>query len=1013
MANVKVAVRARPLLAREVDANSPVVMEMKGQSTTLFKSKAGITVGELRDASKVFVYDHSYWSVNKSDHHFASQEQIFSDLGQQVLNSAFEGYNACIFAYGQTGSGKTYTMMGSEASPGLIPRICEGLFAGMKHKGGGQVSYKVEVSYMEIYNEKVRDLLRTPVINKLNSQGTPHNLRVREHPRDGPYVENLSKHQVSDYRAIEELISIGTNHRVTAATKMNDVSSRSHAIFTITFNQAKYIMGIPSETVSKIHLVDLAGSERASQTGSEGLRLKEGGSINKSLVCLGNVISALADMSVSHPTKRKMRYIPYRDSVLTWLIKDSLGGNSKTIMIATVSPCEYSYSETLSTLRYASRAKNIVNKPTVNEDPNVRLIKELREEILRLKDIIKRGDLTEVPPESSLRIVVDLHNKEERIASLTRDWAEKWDGIQRIIEERDLALRSEGVKMTVASEQPHLLGVDEDRFSAGVVLYYLKNGYTSIGHDESEGLNDIVLKAEDIVDMHCKIVLSEGVASLLPLDGVCFVNHSEIKTQGITKLNHGDTLRLGSRTYLRFNHPQEAKKLRDISMETDTSRYSDNSSLWSPLMNNSYSFHSEKMSKLEEERDALRQQQRAIESEYEDKIRTVQEQLQSEKEGRVALQEELQRLREEKMNASLRLSFSASTPMSTSLPRERSLFPMIPSPTPSESDTSLTFEHTFEREVTGQEIVPSYQLSPSREEYPHVERHRRESDVSNILQYSVSMCDNGEVHVSLDDTTRDNIDGKQSEEYLLLETDGSCYHDSNKNSKSTDSQQSEVERLRVISEYEKDELKAHYEEKLQNQTKEKERMKKELLELELQLQLDKSEKVSRRRSYAFSVESDDLENSSKRSLLQYHSHRATKIKISIPAYYLRGAGWSSYHVFEISIKIRQEEWSVYRKYQQFRDFHYEMCIRYPEISSLILPPSKWIGFRSEPFVMQRKIQLERYLKAFIAIVTSSSTSPLAEIGGKKVKMETLQQFNGFFRPGPLQAAVLTQSNTYN
>jgi len=243
-----------------------------------------------RSNVKEFVYDHSYWSVDPRDDHYTSQEMVFEDLGIPVLQSAFEGYNTCIFAYGQTGSGKTYTMMGTEMAIGLIPRICEGLYSRMtkeRQSENGQVSYKTEVSYMEIYNEKVRDLLRS------ESSGTQHNLRVREHPKDGPYVEDLSRHSVMDYTEISKLIDTGNSRRATASTNMNDVSSRSHAIFTIRFSQAKYCSGMPSETMSKIHLVDLAGSERASLTGADGDRLKEGGSINRSLVCLGTVISSL------------------------------------------------------------------------------------------------------------------------------------------------------------------------------------------------------------------------------------------------------------------------------------------------------------------------------------------------------------------------------------------------------------------------------------------------------------------------------------------------------------------------------------------------------------------------------------------------------------------------------------------------------------------------------------------------------------------------------------------------
>ncbi|KAL2305718.1 hypothetical protein Nmel_003605, partial [Mimus melanotis] len=233
-------------------------------------------------------------------------------------------------------------------------------------------------SYLEIYNERVRDLLR-------RKSSKTNNLRIREHPKEGPYVEDLSKHLVQNYADVEELMDAGNINRTTAATGMNDVSSRSHAIFTINFTQAKFDSEMPCETVSKIHLVDLAGSERADATGATGVRLKEGGNINKSLVTLGNVISALATNPLS---KKKQVFVPYRDSVLTWLLKDSLGGNSKTIMIATISPADVNYGETLSTLRYANRAKNIINKPTINEDPNVKLIRELRAEIARLKALL-------------------------------------------------------------------------------------------------------------------------------------------------------------------------------------------------------------------------------------------------------------------------------------------------------------------------------------------------------------------------------------------------------------------------------------------------------------------------------------------------------------------------------------------------------------------------------------------------------------------------------------------------
>lgn len=201
-----------------------------------------------------FTYDYSYWSFDDGDGNaaFATQQQVYDDLGRDVIDCAFQGYNACVFAYGQTGSGKTYTMMGTPDDPGLIPQTCRALFARQRNDADALTGYRTSVSYLEIYNEKVRDLLD-------GSAQRGQVLRIREHRLQGPYVENLSQHAVTDYVAIQAYIDQGNRLRTTASTNMNDTSSRSHAIFTITFTQAGFIDGMPSETVSKIHLVDLAG----------------------------------------------------------------------------------------------------------------------------------------------------------------------------------------------------------------------------------------------------------------------------------------------------------------------------------------------------------------------------------------------------------------------------------------------------------------------------------------------------------------------------------------------------------------------------------------------------------------------------------------------------------------------------------------------------------------------------------------------------------------------------------
>lgn len=229
--------------------------------------------------------------MKSKDGDFSTQSMVYKDIGEEMLQHSFDGYNVCIFAYGQTGAGKSYTMMGKqeEGQEGIIPLICKDLFGRILATGNSDLKYSVEVSYMEIYCERVRDLLNP------KNKG---NLRVREHPLLGPYVEDLSKLVVQDYGDIHDLIDEGNKARTVAATNMNETSSRSHAVFTIFFTQRRHdqMTDLDTEKVSKISLVDLAGSERADSTGAKGTRLKEGANINKSLTTLGKVISALAEI---------------------------------------------------------------------------------------------------------------------------------------------------------------------------------------------------------------------------------------------------------------------------------------------------------------------------------------------------------------------------------------------------------------------------------------------------------------------------------------------------------------------------------------------------------------------------------------------------------------------------------------------------------------------------------------------------------------------------------------------
>ncbi|XP_029808338.1 stAR-related lipid transfer protein 9 isoform X2 [Suricata suricatta] len=589
MANVRVAVRVRPLSQREIKEGGRIIMEVDGKVAKIRNLKVDNRpdgFGDSREKVVAFGFDYCYWSVNPEDPQYASQDVVFQDLGTEVLTGAAKGYNICLFAYGQTGSGKTYTMLGTPASVGLTPRICEGLFIREEDYAPLPPSCRIKVSFLEIYNERVRDLL------KQSDQKKSYSLRVREHPEMGPYVQGLSQHVVTNYKQVIQLLEEGIANRITAATHVHEASSRSHAIFTIYYTQVILENNLPSEIASKINLVDLAGSERADPSYCKD-RITEGANINKSLVTLGIVISTLAQNSQafsscqslnsaasdggdsgipSSPSgtssggapSRRQSYIPYRDSVLTWLLKDSLGGNSKTIMVATVSPAHTSYSETMSTLRYASNAKHIVNKPRVNEDANIKLIRELREEIGRLKAMLLSFELRNFSPlneekDENLKELV-LQN-ELKIDQLTKDWTQKWNEWKALVEHYRVDINRRRAGVVIDSSLPHLMALEDDVLSTGVVLYHLKEGTTKIGRIDSDQEQDIVLQGQWIERDHCTITSACGVVILRPAQGArCTVNGREVTAS--CRLTQGAVITLGKAQKFRFNHPAEAAVLR-------------------------------------------------------------------------------------------------------------------------------------------------------------------------------------------------------------------------------------------------------------------------------------------------------------------------------------------------------------------------------------------------------------------------------------------------------------------
>ncbi|KAF3993296.1 hypothetical protein FT662_00676 [Candidozyma haemuli var. vulneris] len=348
--NVKVIVRLRPPLPREEGSDECLVEMPAGEKgSTILKTS--------ETASKKYIFDECVYSYSTAEEHYMDNADFYRASGPQLIEHFFQGYNVCLLAYGQTGSGKTYTMMGHQKSPGLIPLMVRDILRHKEDLVQNRINCELCLSYVEIYNEKVKDLLN----------GSKQ-CRVREHPTMGSYVEGLAEVTVGSYEQFMALLDKGNGNRTVASTQMNVSSSRSHAVITLSLKQTKYTsedaldVGEPDEEVlSSIRLVDLAGSERLHKTGSFGQadRMKEGTQINKSLTVLGRCINILAQNNPNKPS-----VVPYRDSILTYLLRETLAGNSKTAMIFCVSP--FDYEETQQTLNYANQVKNIKTRAKAN-----------------------------------------------------------------------------------------------------------------------------------------------------------------------------------------------------------------------------------------------------------------------------------------------------------------------------------------------------------------------------------------------------------------------------------------------------------------------------------------------------------------------------------------------------------------------------------------------------------------------------------------------------------------------
>ncbi|CAN6663939.1 hypothetical protein TRVA0_035S01134 [Trichomonascus vanleenenianus] len=542
---IKVAVRVRP---SHIDDESIVLVH--GDQIEVINERA---------SAKAFRYDKCYDTSTQ-------QGQIFEQLGHPLLDHAFKGFNNTLFAYGQTGSGKSHTIMGSAKDEGILPRTAKELFRRIEQEKGNGVRYRVEISYLEIYNEKARDLL-----NPKNKTA----LKVREHPSLGPYAADLTKHIVGSYPEVQLLIKEGNKTRTVAATNMNASSSRSHAVFTILLTQSKEEMSLTTEKASRISIIDLAGSERAAISGTSGMRLKEGSEINKSLTTLGRVISSLA-----RPKKKEV--VAYRDSTLTWLLKDSLGGNSMTTVVATVSPSRKNADQTLSTLRFADSAKRIKNKAIVNEDPNAKIIRELKEELDMLRQKLRKSQDTD--ENSSESVDADLRDRlmesERLLAEANQTWEDRLKLTQEMQKEREkeledlgISLENDMVGLHTPRRVPHLVNLSDDPLLTECLVYNIKSGDTIVGGGPNACIR---LEGARILDEHCIFRRMDKTVTIAPLNRVASVVINGLEIVDEVEMHSGYRIELGDSHIFRFNNPLENRRghSRSSSFHTPTNRRS-------------------------------------------------------------------------------------------------------------------------------------------------------------------------------------------------------------------------------------------------------------------------------------------------------------------------------------------------------------------------------------------------------------------------------------------------------
>ena len=578
--SVRVAIRVRPFNEREKKLGSELCIKMSGQTVILLDDEG--------NEARKFNYDYAIWShdgfitdeegIFKKDSplsNYWDQEKVYSVLGNELLLNAVKGYHCCIFAYGQTGSGKSYSIFGYKANKGIVPIICNRMFDGSQLIKDEKNDFTVNISMLEIYNEKIQDLLVD--IKKRPKYG----LKVHENPKIGVFVKNLSKLPVNSYKEIENVIDMGNKNKTIGSTLMNATSSRSHTVIRIEVHQKEKGLIKTIERFSCINLVDLAGSEKISKTGATGDRLKEACSINKSLMTLGIVIKQLVKKQNGQKT-----IISYRNSVLTRILQNALGGNSKTTMVCAISPSRDNYDETMSTLRYANEAKRIKNNAKINESEVDKMIRELQDENQRLKALLMemKGSGTKPKDVEITNIITQIEELDGAIRAKTGAEDPAKPGLDPNARQTKKMVEMFKKKMNPEEllKSPHLINLNEDMMQSGNIIYNFNETSKiivgrNISIDDSEkGIDTIVLNSAAISQQHASLVYqdgsiqiviqAEGAATNTTINGIPMTEYEDNNIY-MRKLVDLDRIIFGtSSTYL-IRIPGESGKCSDMILD--------------------------------------------------------------------------------------------------------------------------------------------------------------------------------------------------------------------------------------------------------------------------------------------------------------------------------------------------------------------------------------------------------------------------------------------------------------